>query len=225
MNTNNQWKNEDCGEEESERILNKIVESIEKRLTKAIPLQWIEMMDCKVEFKGVSAGDGGGLKFEVLCNYDESAFKLSNRPSIFAEGYRLVDDVPVSEDGPEQLWVKLYRVVGRNSAGHNEPPKESDKENDQCKNEGFESDEEIQEDEWKFTGHGKSLGAFPQVTPVPLDAEGVERTQNELYYAIRAFLHHDRARTHAREAIVRYSCRLDEIPQKLQYMTDLVLRL
>ena len=97
--------------EKSERIRNKIIESIEKRLTKAIPFQWIEMMDCKVEFKGISDGDGGGLKFEVLCNYDESVFELSNRPSFFAEGYRLVDDVSVSEDGPEQLWIKLYRIV------------------------------------------------------------------------------------------------------------------
>ncbi len=123
-------ENEVQNEDESERILNKIVESIEKRLIKAIPFLWTKAVDGKVEFKGVVAGDGGGLKFEVLCNYDESRFKMSNRPSLIVEGYNLVDDVSVSEDGPEQLWIKLYRTVRRLDTGHNEPPKEPDKEND-----------------------------------------------------------------------------------------------
>lgn len=96
-----------------------------------------------------------------------------------------------------------------------------DKEKSEVQNEK----KKIREDEWEFTGHGKSWGAFPQVTTVPLDEEGVERTRNELSNAIHAFLENYKGLLYARRMIVDYVHHLDEIPQNLQHKVDLVLRL
>ena len=242
-------KDSEIQNEETVMKTNVIVIQSEKKkeLDATVFEEFVQFLDdCVHDYLDVSIGerfDVDGHTARVFTEKETGkAFAIYN-VGLIGDQFAVVDMDALSEfikyfciyDGYSDLSYKLrcYMMadypnrIGRvvDDVGHNEPPKELDKENEQWQNEGLGSSEDTQEDDWKFTGQGKSLGAFPHVIHVPLDAEDVERTQNELSNAIHAFLDHDTARTRAREAVLRYSHRLDEIPRKLQYMTDLVLRL
>ena len=99
-------------EKESRRIFDKVIESIEERTAKILKVWFGEGLEFQVQAERVEDGNENRIRVVMLCSLNDTEFQIS-KSSLFHEGYDLVDDVPVSDETADKLWVKKYRVVRR----------------------------------------------------------------------------------------------------------------